>query len=561
MEKESRKTEIERVAEHKLILSSHTAFTKHFFQEVQGQRFEFGPHHEIISDTLDRVFAGEITRLIINVPPGYSKTELAVKMLIARGFAINARSRFIHASYSQQLALDNSLAIRDMIYLPSFQNHFGVELKADAKNKGLWKTSAGGHLRAASSGEPITGFRAGILAEPGFTGALVIDDPLKPDDAGYDEQRRFINNRWHTTFKSRLAHEDVPVIVVMQRLHADDFSGYLLRGGSGEKWHHLILPINIDPEAKYPADYTYGVPIEHGLPAGPLWKLKHTSVQIDTLRRDGKTFSSQYMQDPRLSQNPAFPAECFFPYEVRPRTLNLGIIVDPSEGRTTKSDRTAMAVIGIDANGNKFFLDGFCHRMSLSERWTNLKGLWKKWARAPGIQNVDVGYEKYGMQSDIAYMKERQEIEAAHFPITEVNWPRQGGHSKEDRIQRLEPDFKGARFFLPATVWRREEGGDCYWTGEEHGFTWRRSQGPTSSQARVTNMGEGWRVAQPIKRKDESGQLYDVTYALMEELKDFPNAVHDDMSDAVSRIYDLATTPASMNETNEAAALNDALEE
>lgn len=557
----SRKSEEEKVEERKRLLSSHEEFTAHFFEQQQGQRFEFGPHHEVICRTLDDVFSGKIKRLIINVPPGYSKTELAVKMLIGRGFAVNPRSRFIHATYSQQLSLDNSLSIRDMIYLPSYQSHFAVELKADAKNKGLWKTSAGGHLRAASSGESITGFRAGILAEASFTGALVIDDALKPDDASYDDRRKFINNRWHTTFKSRLAHEDVPVIVVMQRLHSDDFSGYLLRGGSGEIWDHLILPVEIKADAKYPADYTHGRPIEHGLPAGPLWKLKHTEKQIDILRRDGKTFSSQYVQDPRSSENPAFPTEHFYPYEVRPRTLNIGIIVDPSEGANKKSDRTAMAVIGIDSNANKYLLDGYCHRMSLSQRWENLRTLWQRWSRMPGVRSVDVGYEKYGMQSDLSYIRERQEVDGPHFPIAEINWPKSGSHAKEDRIQRLEPDFKSARFFLPGVIWRQEEGGDCYWTGEEHGITYRRVMGKATSQKRVEESGEGWRIAQPIKRRDENGQIYDVTAVLMDELKDFPNAVHDDMSDAVSRIYDLATVPASMAEHNEVAALNEMLTE
>ena len=474
--------------------------------------------------------------------------------------AINARSKFMHLSYGQDLVMKNSADAKDIILSGEYQALWPMGIRSDSSGKALWETDKGGEFRAAAAGGMVTGFGAGLM-EPGFTGALIVDDALKPDDASSDVKRNFINERFTNTIRSRRADENTPMIVIMQRVHNMDLAGYLLRGGSGDKWHHLNLPVLIDNTKAYPAEHTHGIPIEHDLEDGPLWSQKHSLAQIDILRRDGKTFASQYMQDPRASENPVFPTESFFGYEVRPRTLNVAIIVDPSEGSNSKSDRTAMAVIGIDSSGNKFLLDGFCHRMSLSERWTNLKNLWRKWARAPGVRDTTVGYEKYGMQSDIAYMKERQEIDGPHFPIVEVNWPRQGGHSKEDRIQRLEPDFKGARFFIPAMVWRAEEGGDCFWTAEEHGFVWRQARGKTSAQQRVSSMGEGWRIAQPIKRKDENGQIYDVTAVLMDELKDFPNAVHDDLSDAVSRVYDLSIVPATLAENNEAAALNAQLEE
>jgi phage terminase large subunit-like protein len=539
-----------------VLLRDHLEFSKFFYRAVTNAPMLVGRHHALMGSALDRVILGQIKHLIISVPPRYTKTIFAVVMLVARGMAINPRSKFIHLSYAQDLVMKNSADTKDVIASPEYQALWPMALRSDSSGKALWETDKGGEFRATSAGGQVTGFGAGLM-EPGFTGALIVDDALKPDDASSETKREFINERFTNTIRSRRADENTPMIVIMQRVHNNDLAGYLLRGGSGDHWHHLNLPVLIDEDYTYPTEYTHGIPIEHELSPGPLWEAKHSLEQIGVLRRDGKTFASQYMQDPRLSMNPAFPMSAFNSYEVRPRTLTVAILVDPSEGASKTSDRTAMAVIGIDQSGNKYLLDGYCHRMSLSERWTALKTLHQRWQRAPGVAYVAVGYEKYGMQSDLAYIRERQEIEGAHFPIEEINWPRSGGHAKEDRIQRLEPDFKGSRFFLPAVIWRQEEGGECYWTAEDHGISYTRSRGPTSAMRRVSDGGEAWRVAQAIKRRDENGQLYDITQTLINELKDFPNASHDDFSDAASRVYDLTIQSVSNKEMNEAAALNE----
>jgi len=539
-----------------VLLRDHLEFSKFFYRAVTNAPMLVGRHHALMGSALDKVISGEIKHLIISVPPRYTKTIFAVVMLVARGMAINPRSKFIHLSYAQDLVMKNSADTKDVIASPEYQALWPMALRSDSSGKALWETDKGGEFRATSAGGQVTGFGAGLMEE-GFTGALIVDDALKPDDASSETKREFINERFTSTIRSRRADENTPMIVIMQRVHNNDLAGYLLRGGSGDHWHHLNLPVLIDEDYTYPTEYTHGIEIGHNLEPGPLWEAKHSLSQIDVLRRDGKTFASQYMQDPRLSMNPAFPMSAFNSYEVRPRTLTIAILVDPSEGASKTSDRTAMAVIGIDAGGNKYLLDGYCHRMSLSERWTALKTLHQRWQRAPGVAYVAVGYEKYGMQSDLAYIRERQEIEGAHFPIEEINWPRSGGHAKEDRIQRLEPDFKGSRFFLPAVIWRQEEGGECYWSAEDHGISYTRSRGPTSAMRRVTDGGEAWRVAQAIKRRDENGQLYDITQTLINELKDFPNASHDDFSDAASRVYDLTIQSVSNKEMNEAAALNE----
>lgn len=273
-------------------------FTRYFFYQRFGSKFIVGPHHRLLADTLMKVYRGETSRLIINIPPGYTKTEMVVISFIAWCLAKYPRSKFIHTSYSFELALANSSAVREIVQSEEFQFLWPNSMRSDTKAKKRWFLEAGGGIHADSSGGSITGFRAGLMDPDRFTGAFVIDDPLKPDAAYSDVERNKINNRATNTFKSRLALESVPIVVIMQRLHEDDLTGFLLTGGTGDEWDHLILPAEIEDETEYPDEYSHGNPVYYDLPTGPLWPFKHTQKELDLLKVDRYTYASQYEQRP-----------------------------------------------------------------------------------------------------------------------------------------------------------------------------------------------------------------------------------------------------------------------
>lgn len=238
-------------------------FMRYFFKHREGMKMLRNWHHYLIEYVLQAVYDQKIQRLIVNIAPGYSKTEQVVLNFIARGLALNPRAKFIHASYSGDLAQENSSKIKEMIGSNEFQELWPMNIRVDSKGKKRWFTEVGGGMMAAPAGGQITGFRAGRM-EPGFTGAFVIDDPVKPDDAYSAVKRNAINNRFNNTMRSRLAVEEVPMVVIMQRIHEDDLSGYLLKGGSGDVWHHLSIPTHLSEEVlnkPYPDDYTHGIPI------------------------------------------------------------------------------------------------------------------------------------------------------------------------------------------------------------------------------------------------------------------------------------------------------------
>lgn len=241
-------------------------FMRYFFKLREGVKMLRNWHHYVIEYVLQAVLDGHINRLIINIAPGYTKTELAVVNFISRGLALNPSSRYIHISSSRDLVSDNSVKVKDTVTLPEFQALWPMAVRPDASAKGLWRNQYGGGMLAAPAGGQITGFRAGRMVS-GFTGALIIDDPVKPDDAYSTVKRAAINNRFNNTMRSRLAVETVPIIIIMQRIHEEDMSGYLLQGGSADFWHHLKIPALLSEEAlgkEYPKEYTHGKPIDIG---------------------------------------------------------------------------------------------------------------------------------------------------------------------------------------------------------------------------------------------------------------------------------------------------------
>lgn len=356
----------------------HLAFTRFMFRERTGADFHVGPHHRIIAQAIDAVFSGEVTRLIVNVPPGYTKTEEVVIALIARGFAKNPRAKFIHASFNGDLVNENSMAVKDTIALPAYQAMWPLEIRDDADAKGLWKTMHGGGMLAKPAGGPITGFRAGRM-EPGFSGALIIDDPLKPDDARSEPLRTSVNDRWHSTFKSRLAHENVPVIVVMQRLHVEDFSGFLLTGGSGETWHHLCLPVEIDSAEEYPVEWTHGLPIDHGLPDGPLWPEKHGPAHIEVLKHDAYTYSAQYKQRPTAAGGALFKEEHLANrWRELPNMRWRAIYVDTAQKTDNRHDWTVMQCWGAGLDGRAYLIDQVREKIEAPELLPLALAMWAK---------------------------------------------------------------------------------------------------------------------------------------------------------------------------------------
>lgn len=292
--------EKQKLIHRQLLLSSPISFASKMFTYINRRLFVIGKHHLLISNALQKVVNGECNKLIINISPRYGKTEMVSRMFIAYGFALNPASKFLHISYSGNLVTDNSMATKDVINCEYFQNCFDVHIRRNDNTRAKWSTTAGGGEYATSTLGQITGFGAGQVEpteeelknideytatfNPGhFSGAIVIDDPLRPDDALSDVVRETVNRRFETTIRNRVNSRKTPIIIVMQRLHEHDLCGYLQEIEPNE-WEVLSIPV-IQTNEKGEEE--------------ALWPFKHTLEELYKIKNASDfVFETQYMQNP-----------------------------------------------------------------------------------------------------------------------------------------------------------------------------------------------------------------------------------------------------------------------
>ena len=218
------------------------SFTRAMFPVRKGGAFKHNWHQDTICAALERVVLGRTQRLIINVPPRSGKTEVAVVNFMAWGMGLFPDSEFIHASYSKRLATANTYAVRALMQSQEYRLLFPwTALQDDSRAKDEFRTAQGGIIYATGSDGTITGYGAGKMRD-GFGGAIIVDDPHKAGEAASPVMRANVIDWFQTTMETRKNRPDTPIILVMQRLHEDDLSGFLLGGGNGEEWDHVVIP-------------------------------------------------------------------------------------------------------------------------------------------------------------------------------------------------------------------------------------------------------------------------------------------------------------------------------
>lgn len=243
-------------------------------------------HVDAMVHQAEAVIRGDVKRLIVNVPPRNLKTITFNVALSAFILGHDPHNRIFCISYGERLAVDHAAQFRAVIESDWYRRVFPrMQIRRTVDHD--FFTTARGFRRWTSISGALTGMGGDFF---------IVDDCLKPEDALSQTKREAVNNWFGGTLLSRLdSKRSGAIVVLMQRLHQDDLSGYLLRETIG--WTHLELPAI----AIVPQDIPTGRGrIYHRQVNEVLHPEFESKAELDQQRDSmGPTpFSAQYLQRP-----------------------------------------------------------------------------------------------------------------------------------------------------------------------------------------------------------------------------------------------------------------------
>lgn len=277
--------------EYRLLLRhDFCAFAERAFYELNPQaRFAPNWHVEVMAAKLEACRRGEIKRLIINVPPRHLKSLCASIALPAWWLGHDPTAQLICVSYGQDLSDKLARDCRAVMQAAWYKRLFDTRLSPTRQSVQEFVTTKQGSRFATSVGGVLTG-RGGDV--------IIIDDPLKPDEALSDAQRRACNEWYSHTLVSRLNDKrDGCIILIMQRLHEDDLVGHVL---AQDSWDVVSFPAIAEQEEHYSINTAFGARTFTRHIGEALHPEREPLESLEVLKRTlGEyNFAGQYQQSP-----------------------------------------------------------------------------------------------------------------------------------------------------------------------------------------------------------------------------------------------------------------------
>ena len=310
-------------------------------------------HIDYLCDVLEAVYEGKINRLIINIPPRYLKSIICSVSFPAWVLGKNPTKRIIVASYSKHLAIKHSMDARQLMMQKWYKKSFPLTTIAEGMNeKNKFITTKNGFRFATSVNATLTGEGGDIL---------IVDDPHNPVGI-YNKTNRKKTINWFTgVFSSRLNNKkNGAIIIVMQRLHVEDLSGFILSKDKNKDWFLISLPAIAEEKKEYYLfDKLYKI--------RDIGNVLHSKMENkNTIKRIKSelgeyNFSAQYQQNPVAMEGNMIKKSWLKYYNdsdftnlFQKKTFSYYISVDCASGIGTENDFTAISIFFVE--NNKFFL-------------------------------------------------------------------------------------------------------------------------------------------------------------------------------------------------------------
>jgi predicted phage terminase large subunit-like protein len=393
-------------------------------------------HYDYLCELLTLVKRGELTRLIINIPPRTAKSSIVSILYPVWLWTSEPQHDFLIASHSLDLSVEHSVQRRRVLKSRWFQRHWGhkFQLAPDRNQIAQFTNTCQGSMIAVS-------LSANVLGRGGDT--LILDDPLTAPQALSETQRKTANTWFDNTFSTRLNNPATgAIVIVMQRLHELDVTGYLL-DAQPDRWKHVRIPLVAEEEE------TYKLPISGSEvrrnPGDVLMPERFTPRVVEEQRSRRLEYAAQYQQRPApLEGNIIRRHEIRF-YggidpttgvrdEDLPTTFDRKIIsVDCAFKDTATADYTAIGVIGVKGR-KRYILEMVNKRLDIAATETEI--LSQRWRH---------GYISAILVEDRANGQAVVQRLQAHVPgVIAVN--PQGG--KAARMHAMAPEWQAGDWYV-----------------------------------------------------------------------------------------------------------------
>jgi len=297
-------------------------------------------HHKYICDTLqeecERIIRQEpkTKDIIINVPFRSTKSLIVTVMFPVWAWIKSPKLRFITSSYSATLSIELATKSRDIIFSDWFKKRWGdvFHIKKDQNLKERYENNHIGMRRATSVGGTVTGQGGDFL---------IVDDPLSPQMANSATERDNANEWYRTTFYSRLNQADIGVrIIIMQRVHEDDLSGFLLDRETRLNYKHICIPAtNVDGNIKPKSLEKF-----YNKDTGLFWEDRFSQKVLDDYKNALGTYgyAGQLQQTPTPLDSGMIHRDWFRIDRFRKDEAIVNFIIDPAYTANQKNDPSAL---------------------------------------------------------------------------------------------------------------------------------------------------------------------------------------------------------------------------
>ena len=396
--------------------------------------FVEGPHHRHIAEKFNKLASGEITRLIVNMPPRHTKSEFASYLLPAWMVGRDPKLKIIQATHTGELAVRFGRKAKNLIDSEDYGKIFKTRLQEDSKAAGRWETAQGGEYFAAGVGGAITGRGADLL---------IIDDPHSEQDA-LSPTAMESAYEWYTSGPRQRLQPGAKIVLVMTRWSTKDLTGKLIahqKEAKSDQWDVVEFPAIMD----------------HGTNPKPVWPQYWKLEELEKVKATlpvGK-WNAQWMQHPTSEEGAIIKREWWMKYdheEIPPLHHDIQSY-DTAFLKKETADYSAITTWGVfypdeDSAPALLLLDAIKGRYEFPELRRLALEQYKYW------QPESVIIEAKASGLPLTY-----ELRQMDIPV--VNFTPSKGNDKHARVNAVAPLFESGMIYAPEQKFAEEVIEEC----------------------------------------------------------------------------------------------------